>query len=84
MTEFIEWKRFGDEKKRILLSVFDAIEKDGLLVTHEGKPFKCRVCKDQIKFKAVSLLHPPKKGDNSWILCDSPLCLSTWMGECDD
>jgi hypothetical protein len=61
------------ESKRLLFQALD--------LPTEGNT--CHYCKEQVPFEKVSLM-PSLDESLGWVLCDSPLCISTYLTDEED
>jgi len=69
----IEFISLPIESKRLLFQALD--------LPTEGNT--CHYCKEQVSFEKVSLM-PSLDESLGWVLCDSPLCISTYLTEEED
>lgn len=70
----MEFHKLGEKERRLLLEL--------LGLDHSN--LRCLICGDIVKYQNCSILPAMIGGENADILCESMLCLSTWLTDTED
>lgn len=71
----MEFKQLKPEHRKILLEALD-IDYNNL---------KCKFCNEKVNYIDCGIMPPiNKKNENAVIICNSPLCISTYLTEIED